>query len=269
MTDTPNPTTSSTARPTDSDATDAGITNPSSRSLSRLDERPWERLATADPIAVRDPLAEVLGMVPEGDPLTVTFAEVAKAAGHACPAVSGAYRATQIGLDALYPDALPVRSEIAVTVYGSPDEPGLGPMASVVTQITGAADETGFGGFGGYGGRTNLREFDPDTDTGPGRTFEFRRTDTDDAVRVTFDPSAVGMHPDKHGDGPGSNDGTDAGGSGGSGGSAGPMAMLPKLVAGDATDAERERFLDTWHGRVQRILESEPGEQSPFTLERR
>lgn len=251
MTDTPNSTTTSTA--TDQPAGAA------TRSLSRVDETPWERLATADPIAVRDPLAEVLGMVPDGEPLTVTFAEVAKAAGHACPAVSGAYRATQLALDALYPDELPVRSEIAITVYGRPDDPGLGPMASVATQTTGAADEIGFGGFGGYGGRTTLREFDPDTDTGPDRTFDFRRTDTDETVRVTFDPSAVGMNPGE--DGPGSSASSDD--------DSVPMAMLPKLVAGEATPDERERFLDSWHGRVQRILESEPGDGSPFTLEHR
>lgn len=54
-----------------------------------LDETPWRRLASAEPIRVRDPLAEVLGMVPEGEPLVVRFADVAKAAGHACPAVAG------------------------------------------------------------------------------------------------------------------------------------------------------------------------------------
>lgn len=235
--------------------------NPTTGSIdATTDDTPWQRLATADPIHVRDPLAEVLGMVSEGEPMTVTFAEVAKAAGHACPAVSGAYRATQLALADLYPESLPVRSEIAVTVFGTPDTPGLGPMASVVTHITGAGDETGFGGFGGFGGRTNLRTFDDETDTGPGRTFEFTRTDTDETIRVTFDPDAVGMSPGTGGDGAPSPD------SGGPDG--GPAALLPKLVAGEASDGERERFLETWHGRVQRILDSDPGSESPFTLDR-
>ena len=84
------------------------------------DPTAWDRVETPDPIAVRDPLAELLGMVPEGDPLVVTFPEVAKAAGHACPAVAGAYRASDLALDRLYPDSLPVRSEVAVTVGGDP-----------------------------------------------------------------------------------------------------------------------------------------------------
>lgn len=243
-------------------------THPADSTTRSTDDTPWQRLATADPIAVRDPLAEVLGMVPEGEPLVVTFAEVAKAAGHACPAVSGAYRATQLALADLYPDSHPVRSEIAVTVFGSPDEPGLGPMANVATQVTGAGDETGFGGLGGVGGRTNLRTFDPDTDTGPGRTFDFTRTDTDETVRVTFDPGAVGMNPEKHGAGP--EDGGGPGGPAGEGSpvAGGPTALLPKVASGAATDEERERFLDTWHGRVQRILTSEAGTDSPFTLTR-
>lgn len=224
------------------------------------DATDWQRLAVADPIAVRDPLAEVLGMVDPGDPLVVPFREVAKAMGHACPSVSGAYRATQLALDALYPGALPVRSEVAVTVHGRPEDPGLGPMANVITHITGAADETGFTGLGGYGGRDDLRRFDPDADAvaAPGRTFDFTRTDTDETVRVTFDPDAVGVSPDDAGGGPG--DGDPA---------RGPSAMLPEVVAGDATDAERAAFLDAWHDRVQRILDSDPGENSPFTLAHR
>lgn len=206
----------------------------------------FQHLADADPIAVRDPLAEVLGVVPEGDPLVVGFPEVVLAAGHACPAVAGAYRATQLALDDLYPDALPVRSDIAVEVGGEPDDHGLGPMANVVSHVTGADRETGFTGFGGYGGRENLLSF-TDLD-GPGRTFAFHRLDTDDSVRVSFAPGAVGMSPPGEG-----------------GGSV--TDLIPKLVAGEASDAERRRFYDQWHNRVQRVLRATPGEDSPFTLQ--
>ncbi|MCG1002489.1 MULTISPECIES: FmdE family protein [Halobacterium] len=205
----------------------------------------WQHLADADPIAVRDPLAELLGVVPDGDPLVVGFPEVVLAAGHACPAVAGAYRATQLALDDLYPDSLPVRSDVAVEVGGEPDDHGLGAMANVVSHVTGADRETGFTGFGGYGGRENLLSF-TDLD-GPGRTFAFHRLDTDDSVRVSFAPGEIGMSP------PGE-----------SGGSVGDV--IPKLVAGDATDAERDRFHDQWHDRVQRVLDATPGEDSPFTL---
>lgn len=205
---------------------------------------PWRRLASAEPIRVRDPLAEVLGMVPEGEPLVVRFEDVAKAAGHACPAVAGAYRSTQIALERLYSDGYPVRSDIAVTVGGEPDDHGLGPMANVIRHITGAADETGFVGFGGFGGRENLLSFGPVD--GPGRAFRFERTDTDDAVVVSFDPASTGVDPE------------DGGGA--------PLQTLSAVVSGEAAAEEREAFHEQWHGRVQRILDA-PAEGGPFTVD--
>jgi hypothetical protein len=208
------------------------------------DQTPWDRLADAEPIRIRDPLAEVLGMVPDGDPLVVTFADVAKTAGHACPAVAGAYRSTQLALDSLYPETFPVRSDVAVTVGGEPADPGLGPMANVIRQITGAADETGFGGFGGFGGREELLSYSEVA--APGRAFRFERTDTGATVTVSFDPSATGVDPE-------------------SGGGA-PMQALSKVVGGDASDDEVAAFRDQWHNRVQRILEA-PATGGPFTVE--
>lgn len=207
---------------------------------------PWQRLADADPIAVRDPLAEVLGMVPEGEPLVVTFPEVAKAAGHACPAVGGAYRSTQLALDELHPESTPVRSDISVVVGGERGAHGVGPMANVIRHVTGAADETGFAGLAGCGGRQGLLSFGEVP--GPGRSFEFTREDTGETVRVSFEPSRTGVSPDE------------GGGS--------PMQAAAAIVQGDASDAQRERFHEQWHGRVQRVLDTEPGEGSPFTLTR-
>jgi len=218
-------------------------TSTATAETERTNSTAWQRLASAEPIRIRDPLAEILGMVEEGEPLVVTFEEVATAAGHACPAVAGAYRSTQLALEELYPDEPPVRSEIAVTVGGSPETHGLGPMANVIRHITGAADETGFTGFGGYGGREELLEFD-EVDA-PGRAFRFERTDTGEAVTVAFDPASAGVDPEKGG-GP-------------------PMQALSKIVAGDAEDAEAERFHEEWHDRVQRILEA-PAEGGPFTV---
>lgn len=204
----------------------------------------WQRLAGAEPIRIRDPLAEVLGMVPAGEPLVVTFADVARAAGHACPAVAGAYRGTQLALARLYADDYPVRSDVAVTVGGDPDDSGIGPMASVIRHVTGAADETGFTEFGGFGGRANLLSFG---DVGAsGRAFRYERTDADAAVVVAFDPAASGVAPDAGG-------GT-------------PMDTLPKIISGDADDEAVTAFRDRWHDRVQAILDA-PADGGPFTVE--
>lgn len=208
------------------------------------DRTQWQRLASSDPIAVRDPLAEVLGMVEEGDPIVVAFEDVAKAAGHACPAVAGAYRSTQLALERLYPDSLPVRSEIEVIVGGDPIDPGYGPMANVIRHITGAADESGFAGLGPVGGRANLLSFG--TVEGPGRTFRFERTDTESSIVVSFEPKKA------------SGDSEDGAGS--------PMQGVSKIVSGEADAEENAAFLKQWNAHVQRILEAPP-EGGPFTID--
>lgn len=208
------------------------------------DETPWQRLASTEPIRIRDPLAEILGMVAEGEPLVMTFADVAKAAGHACPAVAGAYRSTQLALDRLYADEYPLRSDIQVTVGGEPDDHGLGPMANVVRHITGAADETGFTGFGKVGDREGLLSFG-EVDAS-GRAFRFEQIDTGTSVTVSFDPSIAGVDSD-------------------TGGGA-PMQMLSKVVAGNTDDKQAAAFRNQWYERVQRIIDA-PAEGGPFTVE--
>lgn len=210
------------------------------------DPTPWSRLADAEPIEIRDPLAELLGMVPEGEPLTVTFADVAKAAGHACPAVAGAYRSTQLALDELYPESYPLRSDINVVVGNEPDAGGYGPMANVMRHITGAADETGFSGFNGFGGRDNRLSFEEIS--GPGRSFEFTRVDTEDTVRLTFAPAAMKSKS--------ANESPEV------------KEQIGRLIHGNLSDEERNAFYETWHTRVQMILRADPGPDTPFALER-
>jgi len=193
----------------------------------------------ADPIEIRDPAAEALGVLDPGDPFVVTYADAVKAAGHSCPTASGAYRIAQLGLDALYPDDYPVRSEVEVQAAGPRDDATYGVTSRVVSYVTGAAGDDGFGGLaGGHGGRRGLLvfdAFDPDT---PEPTFRFRRTDTDETVEVTYH---VGDVPD--------------------GGPA--VGNLQQILDGTATDSQRAAFADAWHRRVQVVL----SDDSLFTVE--
>lgn len=209
------------------------------------EQTPWSRLADADPIEIHDSLAELLGMLPEEATLTITFADVVTAAGHACPAVAGAYRGTQLALEELYPDSPPVRSQLKVVVGGPPDASGYGPMANVIRHITGAADETGFRGFNGYGGRANLLSFEELP--GPGRSFKYTRRDTDETARLTFDPSV--LKPAS------ANEGHDM------------NTQIGRLVQGDLSADERDAFYERWHTRVEAILQADPEPNSPFTVE--
>ncbi|MHB9287069.1 hypothetical protein ACKVMT_08520 [Halobacteriales archaeon Cl-PHB] len=202
------------------------------------DETHWtDRYAEVDPIRIRDPVAEALAVVEPGEPFEVSYADVVKAAGHSCPTASGAFRITQVGLDALYPDALPVRSEVEVVAGGPESDPTYGVMSRIVSYVTGAAEEDGFGGLaGGHGGRDEMLRFGDFEDVGP--TFAFRRTDTGEALEVTYHVADV---PES-----------------------GPAtANLPKLIDGTASEAERTAFAEDWHGRVGVIL----SDDDLFTVE--
>jgi formylmethanofuran dehydrogenase subunit E len=195
----------------------------------RADRTNWQRsYDDVPPIRIRDPVAEALTVLDPGDPFVVSYEDVVMTAGHSCPTAAGAYRLAQLGLDALYPDDLPVRGDVAVRAGGPRDDPSYGVTSRIVSYITGAAGEDGFAGLaGGYGGRRRLLSF-ADVDSG-GVTFAFRRTDTDDAVDVTYRVADV---PD-----------------------AGPATQyLRPLVEGEATPEERAAFAEAWHGRVHAVL---------------
>ncbi|REA00950.1 hypothetical protein DEQ92_19350 [Haloferax sp. Atlit-6N] len=199
----------------------------------------WQVDYDGDPIEIRDPVAEALGVLTPGDPFVVTYTDAVKEAGHSCPTASGAYRIVQLGVDALYPDEYPIRSEIEVQAAGPRDDAAYGVMSRIISYVTGATEDDGFGGLaGGYGGRRNLLHFDAfDPDTAA-PTFRFRRTDTDETVEVTYH---VGDVPD--------------------GGPA--IGNLQEILDGSASNQQREAFADAWHHRVQVVL----NDDSLFTVE--
>jgi len=149
------------------------------------------------PIRVREPLAETLGAVPAGGELAYSFTDLVKLAGHACPTMAGAWLACQAALGALHGDETPVRGNIAVTVYGGPDEGTYGVMAAAFTLLTGAAPATGFKGIGPRFKRKDLLTFTPQSPAPGWQCFEFRRLDTGRAVLVKFSPRAVPFAPEK------------------------------------------------------------------------
>lgn len=180
------------------------------------------------PIELRDPLAEVLGVLPDGEPFRVEYADAVRMAGHSCPAAAGAFRMVQQGLDALYPHALPVRSDVAVDVGAPRDAHPAGVIARIVSHITGAAGAGGFRGLAdGFGGRNGLLTYGERQ--GEGLRIAFQRLDTGEAVEVAY---FLGDVPDT-----------------------GPAkAYLPAIVAGEATRAQRDEFEAAWHARVDAVL---------------
>jgi hypothetical protein len=202
-------------------------------------EEHWAVDYDFEPIRIRDPVAEALAVLEPGEPFDVTYKDVVKAAGHSCPTASGAYRIAQVGLDALYPDSHPVRSEIKVLAAGPRDDATYGVMSRLISYVTGAAQEDGFSGLaGGHGARQNLLTFDAFESDSAAPTFRFSRTDTGATVKVTYQISDV---PD--------------------GGPA--LGTLQQIIDGTASEEDRELFAEAWHGRVQKIL----SDDSLFTVE--
>lgn len=187
----------------------------------------------AEPIEIRDPVAEALAVLEPGEPFVVTYADVVKAAGHSCPTAAGAFRIVQLGLEALYPDTVPVRGEVEVLAGGPRDDATYGITSRLVSYVTGAAQEDGFGGLGaGHGDRQNLLTYDAFDPESPKPTFRLRRTDTGETVEVIYHVSDV---PD--------------------GGPA--LGTLQQMIEGTASEADRRAFAEAWHGRVQCVLDDD------------
>nr|WP_241659243.1 hypothetical protein [Halorubrum salsamenti] len=70
------------------------------------------------------------------DPFVTTYRNVVEEAGHSCPTASNAYRIVRFGLDALYPDDFPVRSETEVQAAGPQDDAAYGVMSRIISYVT-------------------------------------------------------------------------------------------------------------------------------------
>lgn len=187
---------------------------------------------SVEPIKIKDPLAVALGAMDKNEPFVFTYTDAVKLAGHSCPAVSGAYKLTQVALKSLYGNETPVRGQIKVTFKGGVGYKVNGPISQVVTLITGASGETGFKGLGGgrYN-RQNLLSFDEtkEADEDAVCTVIFERMNNKKKIEISYNNSMLPANP-KMGD------------------------LMPLAVTGKGTDAEIREFGELWHERVKAVL---------------
>lgn len=198
-------------------------------------------LKQVEPIKFREPLAETLGAVSEEDAaLEYSFIDTVKMAGHACPTVAGAYLSCQEALKKLYPGEIPVRGEIAITVYGEADEGVYGVMGQVFSFLTGAAPASGFRGLGLKFKRKDLLKFNPEKIDPQAMCFEFSRLDSGKTVLVRFYPQRVPFSGEK------------AGRMGG---------LLEKVIWEAAKEDEKKEFQELWLEKVKAMLDRKEIEQ--------
>ena len=180
-----------------------------------------------EPISLKEPLAEFLGALDEGEELEFTYTDAVKLAGHSCPAVSGAFKITEKALKVLYDKEIPIRGEISVKVLGSVGNGANGPISQVISLITGAASQTGFAGLGQRFGRKDKLIFDEKNEEL--NSFIFTRDDTGKSVKVTYHPELLPQDSEL-------------------------PQLFTKCMVDTATEKQKEEFKEKWQKRVKAVL---------------
>jgi hypothetical protein len=142
---------------------------------------------TIEPITLRDDLAKFVGVNNDGL-IEITYLDIVKMAGHSCAVVSGAYLCAQKGLVALFGNEIPKRGEIKVELRKAPIEDNTGVIGCVLSNITGATTDYGFGGLeGGKFNRRDLLFYNAPIDT----DIRLTRMDTGKPVGINYRPGKV------------------------------------------------------------------------------
>jgi len=175
-------------------------------------------------ISLHEPLGSFLGAFTD-DEMQISYLDCVKLAGHSCPTVASAYLMAQYGLQRLYPDTLPRRSEISVEMSAPKEEGVTGVIANTISYIVGAGDEGGFKGMGGVFSRNNLLSF-----ANPIKgTVKLTRKDTGTSVTLSCDTKSVPGSPEM-------------------------MPLMQKALQGNASEEEKTDFQALWQSRVKAML---------------
>ena len=179
---------------------------------------------TIEPIKMEDELAQFLGAIDDGI-IEYSYFDIVKTAGHSCGTVAGAYLTALKGLKALYGGDAPKRGEIKIEIKKSPTDDNAGVVGCVLSNITGATTDYGFGGI--PGGKFNRREllfYNADIDA----DVRFTRLDSGKQVGVNYRPGKV----------------------------VNPMAILKSAIGPDTTEENKKTFPDRFQNMVKTVFEN-------------
>jgi len=175
-------------------------------------------------VVMYDDLTQFLGVNEDGV-VDITYTDVVKAAGHSCATVAGAYLVAREGLKVLFEDQLPKRGYIKVELKKTPTQENAGVTASVISMITGATIDMGFGGIptGKYN-RRELLEFGANIDA----DVCFTRVDTGEKVCINYTPQKI----------------------------VNPMAILKSAITPDAKQEDIDTFGQRFQDMVKTVSEN-------------
>ncbi|MCB2168960.1 MAG: hypothetical protein KQI78_14990 [Deltaproteobacteria bacterium] len=175
-------------------------------------------------ILLKDELAKFLGVNEDGI-IELTYTDIVKMAGHSCATVAGGYLIALKGLEALYVDEIPKRGEIKVEMKKAPTDDNSGVVGCVLSNITGATTDYGFGGIpGGKFNRRNLLFYNAPIDT----DVRFTRLDTKKAIGINYHPEKV----------------------------VNPSQILMSAIGQDATPEDKKTFSKRFQEMVKTIFEN-------------
>ncbi|OQY41260.1 MAG: hypothetical protein B6227_05655 [Fusobacteriia bacterium 4572_74] len=175
-------------------------------------------------ITIYDELSQFLGVNDDGI-IELTYIDIVKTAGHSCATVAGAYLVALKGLKALYGEELPERGLIKVELKNMPTQDNAGVVASVLSNITGATIDFGFGGI--PTGKFNRREllfFGANIEC----DVRLTRLDTNKSVCVTYKPQVV----------------------------VNPMAILKSAIVKDAKPEDVKSFPKRFQAMVKTVFDN-------------
>jgi len=175
-------------------------------------------------IRLQDELAKFLGVNIDGI-IEVSYLDIVKTAGHSCGTVAGAYLTAEMGLKALFAEEVPKRGEIKVELKRKPEDDNAGVVGCVLSNITGATTDYGFGGIpGGKFNRRNLLFYGVDIDS----DVRFTRLDTGASVGVNYHPGKV----------------------------VNPMQILMSAIGENATEEDKASFPERFQAMVKKIFDN-------------
>jgi len=138
-------------------------------------------------IVLEDKLLRFLGVNEDGI-IEFNYIDVVKTAGHSCATVAGGYLMALKGLKALYKNEIPSRGEIKVEIKKSEIEENYGVIGCILSNITGATTNYGFGGIPtGEFKRRNTLFYNAQIDTDMALT----RLDTGEKVGINYKPQNI------------------------------------------------------------------------------
>ncbi len=176
-------------------------------------------------LRVQDPLAAFLGSAEDGI-LLYHYADAVKLAGHSCPTVASAYALGHKAMQRLYPETVPQRGGVRIQFQQPLTEGVTGVVASILTLLTGAAQDGGFKGIGGQFVRQQRQVFDHPEQA---LQLRFTRIDNGQSVEAQAQLHRVPAAPEM-------------------------ASLLPRCIHGEASHEELARFRELWQGRVARLL---------------